>query len=126
MFAYAGESDRAITQFEEARRLSPIDPRSYFPLLGMSVAHFFARRFEETVRLTGRILDDVPTHNIAYRYLAAALAHLGRLDEARAAAAQMLKGQPGWTLGTARSATFQHAWMLELYVEGLRMAGLPE
>jgi adenylate cyclase len=92
----------------------------------MAVAHFFGKRFEETVRLTRRILDDVPTHNIAHRYLAAALAHLGRLDEAAVVASAMLKGQPSWTLRTARTATFQHAWMLELYVEGLRNAGLPE
>ena len=37
-----GESARAIDQFEEARRLSPVDPKSYFPLLGLAAAHFFA------------------------------------------------------------------------------------
>ena len=31
VFNYFGQSERAIEQFEEARRLSPVDPRSYFP-----------------------------------------------------------------------------------------------
>jgi len=55
--------------------LSPVDPESYFPMLGLAVAHFFARHLEETVALTGRILTEVSTHNVARRYLAAALAH---------------------------------------------------
>lgn len=126
VFTYAGESDRAIEQFESARRLSPVDPRGYFPLLGIATAHFFAGRFEETVRFTRRILDEVPSHNIARRYLAAALAHAGRTDEAAAALAALLAAQPGYTLGAARGSRFRYRWMLELWVDGLALAGLPE
>ena len=101
VFHYMGDSLRAIEQFEEARRLSPVDPKSYFPMLGLAAAHFFAGHFGETVTLTGRILAEVPTHNVARRYRAAALAHLGRIDEAKAVVAELLKAQPNSSLRTS-------------------------
>jgi len=126
VFHYLGDSLRAIEQFEAARRLSPVDPKSYFPMLGLAASHFFARHFEETVALTSRILADVPSHNVARRYRAAALAHLGRIDEANAAVAELLKAQPDSSLRSARSSGFHDPRMTELYVSGLERAGLPE
>jgi adenylate cyclase len=125
VFHYLGDSLRAIEQFEAARRLSPVDPKSYFPTLGLAVAHFFARHFEETVALTGRILTEVPTHNVARRYRAAALAYLGRVEEANEVIAELLKAQPDSSLRTARTG-FHDKRMTELYVTGLERAGLRE
>jgi adenylate cyclase len=126
VFNYFGESQLAIEQFEEARRLSPVDPKSYFPMLGLAAAHFFAGHFEETVSLTGRILAEVPTHNVARRYRAAALGHLGRIDEARVLIADLLAAQPNSNLRSARSTSFRNIRMSKLYVDGLELAGLPE
>jgi adenylate cyclase len=126
VFHYLGDSLRAIEQFEEARRLSPVDPKSYFPMLGLAAAHFFAGHFDDTVNLTGRILIAVPSHNVARRYRAAALAHLGRIDEARDVIADLLKAQPGSNLRSARASGFRDARMAELYISGLEKAGLPE
>ena len=126
VFNYFGDSLRAIEQFEEARRLSPIDPKSYFPMLGLAAAHFFAGHFEQTVQLTGRILTEVPTHNVARRYRAAAPGHLGLIEEASAVIADLLKAQPTSNLRSSRSSTFRDPRMSKLYIEGLEKAGLPE
>ena len=126
VFNYFGENQLAIEQFEEARRLSPVDPKSYFPMLGLAAAHFFAGHFEETVSLTSRILAEVPTHNVARRYRAAALGHLGRIDEAKVVIADLLAAQPNSNLRSARSTNFRNVQMSRLYVEGLKSAGLPE
>lgn len=126
VYTYAGESERAIEQFEAARRLSPVDTRSYFPLLGIATSHFFARRFDMTVQATRRILCQVPEHNIARRYLAAALAHMGRAEEAAEVMRDLLDRQPDYSLAAARGSRFRHTWMLDLWLEGLRRAGLPE
>jgi adenylate cyclase len=126
VFNYFGESLKAIEQFEEARRLSPVDPKSYFPMLGLAAAHFFAGHFEDTVNITGRILTEVPTHNVARRYLAAALGHLGRIDEAKRVIADLLDAQPTSNQRTTRSSTFRDPRMSKLYIEGLEKAGLPE
>jgi adenylate cyclase len=126
VFNYFGESLKAIEQFEEARRLSPVDPKGYFPMLGLAVAHFFADQFEESAAITGRILADVPTHNVARRYRASALGHLGRLDEAREVIATLLKAQPTSNLRNSRSSAFRDPRMSDLYISGLEKAGLPE
>lgn len=126
VFAYAGESEQAIEQFEAARRMSPVDPRDYFALLGIATAHFFAGRSEETARLCERILALVPSHAIARRYLCAALAHANRTEAANAAAAALLRLQPDYSLASAGMSRFRHRWMLDLYVDGLRKAGIPE
>lgn len=126
VFHYTGDSLRAIEQFDEALRLSPVDPKSYFPMLGLALAHFSAGHFEETVFLTARILVEVPTHNVARRYRAAALGHIGRIDEAKLVVAELLKTQPDFSLRSARGVGFHNPRLAELYVTGLEKAGLPE
>jgi hypothetical protein len=61
------------------------------------------------------------------RVKVAALAHLGQLDEARAELSRMLAIDPKLTIaGFLGSAHYQAPEVLELYVTGLRLAGLPE
>ena len=63
----------------------------------------------------------------AHRDLAVFLAHAGRLDEARESLATFVASRPGLTLSGVRSALrFMEPGLLDRYVEGLRMAGLPE
>jgi hypothetical protein len=57
----------------------------------------------------------------------AANAHLGRLDEARAELSRMLAIDPKLTIaGFRHLAHYLAPELLELYVTGLRLAGLPE
>jgi adenylate cyclase len=56
-----------------------------------------------------------------------ALAHLGRLDEARAELGRSLAVDPKLTVaGYRERAHYLAPEVLELYVDGLRLAGLPE
>ena len=122
-----GESDKAIAQFEAAQRMNPRDTKSStFTFTGISGAHFFARRFDDAIHWGRRALAITPAANIARRHVAAALAHLGRLDEARAEIAELLKHQPNASLARSRHSSFRHDWMYELYLDGLRKAGLRE
>ena len=38
----------------------------------------------------------------------------------------MLKHQPNSSRARSRLSSFRHPWMYDLYLEGLRKAGLPE
>ena len=67
-----------------------------------------------------------PDANIARWITAAALGHLGRLHEARVEIDKILALHPIATLARARRASFRYDWMYDLYLEGLRKAGLPE
>lgn len=120
---YSGDLRRAADQFEAARRLNPIDPRAYFTLLGVAAVHFFSGQFEDTLLVVDRILEEVPSHNVARRYRAASLAHLGRLDEASRESAQLGHVNPrGKVLPLGLS--FRDREMAALYVDGLAKAGL--
>ena len=88
--------------------------------------HFLARRFDDSVQWGRRAVAAAPGANIARTTVAAALAHLGRIDEARAEIVWLLKYQPNATLARQRLASFSHDWMYDLYLDGLRAAGLPE
>ena len=128
VYAVCGESDEAIAQCEAACRMNPLDSRkaatATFSIL--SCALYLARRFEESIRAGKRALVFAPQNNTARKYVATSLAQLGRSDEARAEIAELLKHQPDASLTLFRQHGFQHKWMHELHMEGLRKAGLPE
>ena len=127
VYGISGESDKAVAQFEAAQRMNPRDTKSStFALTGIAGAHFFARRFEDAVHWGRRAIALAPAANVARRCVAAALAHLGRLDEARAEIAALLEHQPNASLARSSLSSFRHAWMYELYLGGLGKAGLPE
>jgi len=125
-FSFGGEPETALEQFEVARRLSPLDPRAFLTQTATASANFFLRRFEETVDWSTRVLQQKPTWVPALRYRAAALAHLGHTEDARADITQLLAHQPACTLGWVTVYKFRHPWMQALFSEGLRLAGLPE
>ena len=123
---FGGEPERAQEHFEVARRLSPLDPRAFMTQTAMASANFFQRRFGDTLECATRVLQQRLTWAPALRYRAAALAHLGRLDEASADVAQLLLAQPSCNLRWLTVYRFRHRWMQELFSGGLRKAGLPE
>ncbi|MBA4033104.1 MAG: CadC-family transcriptional regulator [Bradyrhizobium sp.] len=127
VYSNSGESDRAIAHFEAALRMNPLDNKtSTFTFTVGSAAHLFARRFEESVRWGRRAMAITPDANIARWTTAAALGHLGRMEEARIEIDDILAKHPGATLERARHASLRHKWMYDLYLDGLRKAGLPE
>ena len=84
VYSVSGEGDKAIAQFEAAQRMNPLDNKTATVTFTVATtAHFFARRFEESVRWGRRTMAITPDANIARWIAAAALGHLGRLDEAR-------------------------------------------
>jgi adenylate cyclase len=124
-FAYSGESDKALTHLHIARRLNPVDPRGWTTFYAMAAAHYLARRFEEAEKFARRGLE-LRVSAVPLRSLAASLAQQGRIEEARAVIAQLLVIQPNSTLARASLAHFRYSWMQELWMDGLRKAGLPE
>jgi adenylate cyclase len=126
VYSNSGESDKAIAQINIALRMNPLDNiTSTFTFTVAAVAHFFARRFEDSLYWGRRAMAITPVR-IPLWCAAAALGHLGRPDEARAQIDRILALYPTATLARARIASFRHDWMYDLYLDGLRKAGLPE
>ncbi|MBV8362075.1 MAG: adenylate/guanylate cyclase domain-containing protein [Deltaproteobacteria bacterium] len=81
---YAGQYDMAIEQIEKSLRLNPLD-RMGAPLTAIAGAHFFKREFEIALAKLHASIQERPGFTMSYRLLAACYAHMGRLEEARAA-----------------------------------------
>ncbi|HTR87213.1 MAG TPA: BTAD domain-containing putative transcriptional regulator [Reyranella sp.] len=125
-YTHSGEDAKALPWLEHCLRLDPRDPRRFFTFNGLAMNHFFARRFEEAERWSLRALSEMPTFTFARRLHAASLAHLGRLEEARADVRALLEVQPNSTLTRSRTSNFRWPYMYDLYIGGLQLAGLPE
>jgi adenylate cyclase len=124
--AWRGESAIAIQQAEQALRLSPFDPLSNIRHMAIAIAHFVAGRFEEAAAAANRAAQALPRFSPPYWMRAAALASLGRIDEAEAVAQQLLEVQPQFTIGSITSAPFANREILAALGNALRRVGLPE
>jgi TolB-like protein len=115
---WRGQPDIAIEHFEISLRLNPRD-RKAFPPLGIGVALFFSHRFDDAIGVLLASVQELPNYLTPRRFLAAAYAHLGRFQEARAVVEQ-LRGSRAIVLRT------HHPWRnpehRDLIVSGLRLA----
>jgi adenylate cyclase len=115
----AGKPDRAIELAEVSLRLSPrARIGAVHTLIGAS--HFLSRRFDEAVVKLLLALEETPNFPVAYRYLAACYAHMGRLDEARDVVTRLRAITPN--VIPPRILYLRHAEHRELYLSGLRLA----
>ncbi|WP_229184648.1 adenylate/guanylate cyclase domain-containing protein [Bradyrhizobium oropedii] len=122
-YLFRGEFDAARHNFERALHINPLDPRNYFIVQGLGMVAFFERDFAKALSLLTRSIELGPAR-VTWRYKAAALAHLGRTDEAREAVSVLRSFTPVQTLKEiADRATHAHPWMRELYIGGLEKAG---
>jgi TolB-like protein/Tfp pilus assembly protein PilF len=120
--ALGGQPEAAIEQAQRALRLNPYPLAWYYWELGL--AHYAARQYENAV-VTLR--KDIVYRTGGRRILAAALAQLGRLDEARREAALFLASTPSFTISHwLETQPIRDKAMGEHFVEGYRKAGLPE
>src|SRR6516165_9108633 len=92
-----------------------------------SLNSFSVSLLEQAIEWADRALHDQPRMVPAMRTKVIALAHLGRLDEARAELSRALAIDPKLTIAGFREVVhFLAPEVLELYVAGLSLAGLPE
>jgi len=125
--AHRNEPDAAVEAIERARRLSPFDPYNFLYAVNIALAHLYARRFEQAIEWADRALHEQPRLVSQTRVKVVAYAHLGRLDEARAQLSRVLAMDPKLTIDGFRGYRhFMAPEVLELYIAGLRLAGLPE
>jgi adenylate cyclase len=126
--ALRNQPEAAIEAIERARRLSPFDPLAFLYAGNIAIAHLAARRFEQAIEWADRAWHDQPRYVAMMRVKVAANAHLGHLDKARAELGRMLAIDPNRTIVDflRRYAHILAPEVLELYVAGLRLAGLPE
>jgi tetratricopeptide (TPR) repeat protein len=129
---FIGRAEETEAHIAEAVRLSPRDTGGYIWMTTAGSAKLHLRSYEEAVGLFRRAIEANRNNPPAYLNLAAALAQLGRLDEARSAVRAGLALNPTYTISrrraswTSQSDDPTYLAQLEPIVEGLRKAGVPE
>jgi adenylate cyclase len=122
----AGEAERAIEWGERGQRLSPFDPFGYVGWHGMFFGNFQQRRYEEAANAARKSIQRNPGFSISHMFLAGALARLGRIDEAKTAAARVVSLQPNFSIGEWCAALDPAPEIAAPMTEALRAAGLAE
>jgi adenylate cyclase len=124
VYKIAGLPEEAVSSFERAIRMSPVNSTLRLTITGMGMAFVELRRFDEAIVAAKKAQRQNPSYSQAYHCLASAFAHLGRDAEAREAAARVLETDPAFTISSwiARGGQSNS----KLLIEGLRKAGLPE
>jgi TolB-like protein/cytochrome c-type biogenesis protein CcmH/NrfG len=118
----AGRVEEGLEHIRKALRLNPFPPGWYYLTLGQ--AQYAAGDYEAAVETLRR---DETYRTSSRRFLAASLAQLGRLDEARAEVELFLVANPHFTTSHwVATEPFRDAATLEHFVDGFRKAGLPD
>jgi Flp pilus assembly protein TadD len=118
----AGDTGKALETIRRAMRLNPYPPFWYRWMLGF-ILHADGR-YEEVV---DTLAHESLRGTGAGRVLAASYAQLGRLEEARAAAAEFLTIVPSFRISEwVGSQPLVDDKVRDRFVEGYRKAGLPD
>jgi len=127
---YIGRAEETEAHVREALRLSPRDTSAYIWMAIAGFANLYLGKDEEAVNQFSHAIEMNRNRPNTYFSLAAALAHLDRLDEARCAVQAGLALAPFFTVRRFRAgAPSDNPTFLtqrKRVVEGMLKAGVPE
>jgi len=129
---YIGRAKETEAHVAEALRLSPRDMLAYVWMGMAGFAKLHLGSWEQAVAWCRRAIEANRNFPLPYFNLAAALAQLGRLDEAHSAVKAGLALNPTFAISRARAARTARSddptYLAQLVpiLEGMRTAGLPE
>ena len=127
-FMFGGEDlDHALSHTELAIRTSPGDPSACFYWTAAAFCHYFSGRDEVAVKSARQSVDIYPDWDTTYWVLIPALTRLGRAKEGATAMEKLRELSPHLTGSLLRKTIpFRDIKMLDIMVDGLIDAGLPE
>ena len=121
-FVCTGQPDKAVALVADAMRLDPHHPTWYWLELG--AAHFVARRYAEAI---AAFRHRPNMQYLGQAYLAACHAQLGEDEAMHAAAAEVLRLRPDFSVAAFTThQSYKLAADREHLASSLRKAGLPE
>ena len=120
---FSGKPEDGLVMIEKAMRLSPVYPSWYLHVLGMS--HYLVGRYEEALAAFTYCRDRYPDAWFPYVGLVLTSVQLGREGDARAAAAELLRRDPAFSLERyAALQPYQNPADLTQELDLLRQGGL--
>jgi adenylate cyclase len=126
LHSYVGDADRAESLAARAIALSPVDPARFLFDMFLAVGRLGAGKYAEAADAAHASIRLNAMHPASYRLLTIALALGGKLDEARISAAEMIRIDPNFRVGTyAQRYAGRDRPHAKLRVQALLMAGVP-
>ena len=122
VLTWAGRPEEGVRYLEHAIRLNPFAAPIFFN--NLAVAYRDAGQYEKAIEECKKALQREPNSQFPYIHMAISYLRLGREEEARAAAAEILRVNPKFSLERyARTLPFTKP-VADRIVEDLRKAGL--
>jgi adenylate cyclase len=121
---FAGWPEEAIPLFQKAIRLNPNAATNTFVYLGHALRN--AGRFEEAIPAYKKGLQRAPDNIVAHVGLGSTYSWMGREEEARAEAAEILRINPKFSLDyfAKISLPYKDQSINDKVIDALRKAGL--
>lgn len=123
---YIGDGPLAVQHGERGQRLAPADPYNFWHEGILAQAHYVNGDYDQALSWARSAVSRNRAIRFTLRTLAASSAALGRLEDARKAAAHLVQLHPGFRLGPyALRCPFAQP-ILDRWIGHLRAAGLPD
>jgi adenylate cyclase len=119
---YAARADEAIPYLQNAIRLNPLPTATYFVILAISYRD--SGQYEKAIEACKKALQREPNTQFAYIHMAISYIRLGQEKEARAAAAEILRINPKFSLERYAKILPLPQPVAGRVIEDLRKAGL--
>lgn len=120
-----GDTDAALVRAQNGLRLSPIGPDAdCWHEHALSQAYYLAGRFDDAITW-GRAAASHGNQTSNLRCLVASLVAAGKMDEAREFADRLMQVNPRFRLQSYREYTPLKGAVRDLFVDRLRLTGLP-
>jgi len=124
---YVGEPDAALARMDRYRELAPYDPYFSFFEGVYAIAYLLKNQYKRAAGVGRRLVKGHPEFSNGYKPLIAALGHLKQFDEAKPYVAKLIELEPQFSVSHfGKTYPFRRDSDRERYMEGLRLAGVPE
>jgi adenylate cyclase len=122
VLTWAGRAEEAVKNLQHAMRLNPLPSASLLNFL--AIAYRDSGQYEKAIEASKKALQRQPNYQFPYIHMAISYIRLGREEEALAAAAEILRINPKFSLeGYAKILPFTQP-VADRVIEDLRKAGL--
>jgi adenylate cyclase len=122
---YVGDTATAVRHAEQGVRLSPLDGRLFWHEGVLAQAYYLHGEYDEALDWVRSAWARNESRRAVLRTLIATLVALGQTDEAQEAARILLRLEPKFRLGSYAQRCPFPTGPLEIWLERLKIAGLP-
>ena len=123
ILAFAGQLQEAIPMFRESLRLNPNPGNAFYRHFSLALRH--SGQYDEAIALLKKAIEREPNDLIAYLSLTSTFGMAGRMEEARAAAKEVLRINPRFSVERyEKTVPFKDKAAKDQLIDGLRKAGL--